>query len=149
VNPRSGQKDVVEVPRMLRRGIPFGAAFDSAPDQDDRGLAFLAFQTSITQQFEFLTLHWMNSGKDPAPENDLLVGRADGARSLKIAGPNGPVDVSAPELQWIVPTGGAYLFAPSRTGLAKFGASPAPMGLWKAQQLLAITVDSIKANLFD
>src|SRR5207245_2800913 len=80
VNPREGKKDVVEVPRMLRRGIPFGPAFDAAPDENNRGLAFLAFQTSIRSQFEFLTQHWMNSPLNPAPENDLLVGRVEGIR---------------------------------------------------------------------
>jgi Dyp-type peroxidase family len=149
VNPRKGRKDVVEVPPVLRRGIPFGAPFDSAPDEDDRGLAFLAFQTSVKSQFEFLTQHWMNSSLNPAPENDILVGRAGDMRSLKIGGPNGPIEVSVPELGWIVPTGGAYLFAPSRSGLAKFANEPAPIGLWKAKQLWAITSDSIKAVLFD
>jgi Dyp-type peroxidase family len=148
VNPREGPKDVVEVPRMLRRGIPFGPPFDAAPD-DDRGLAFLAFQTSVKSQFEFLTQHWMNSALNPSRGNDLLVGRADGTRTMHIPGPQGAIEVSAPEKQWIVPTGGAYLFAPSRSGLAKFGTPPAPIGLWKAKQLWAITVDSINSSLFD
>lgn len=149
VNPRNGPKDVLEVPRMLRRGIPFGLAFDSAPEENDRGLAFLAFQTSVKSQFEFLTQHWMNSALNPARGNDLLVGRSDGTLTMQIAGPDGPIEVSSPGTPWIVPTGGAYLFAPSRSGLAKFGTPPAPIGLWKVKQLLAITSDSIKASLFD
>jgi len=147
VNPRSGPKDVVEVPRMLRRGIPFGLPFDVAPDQDDRGLAFLAFQTSVKSQFEFLTQHWMNSALNPARGNDLLVGRSNDIRTMQIEGPGGPIDISAPEMRWILPTGGAYLFAPSRSGLAKFGTPPARLGLWKAQQLWAITFDTIKGAM--
>jgi Dyp-type peroxidase family len=149
INPRAGPKDVVEVPRMLRRGIPFGPTFDSAPDQDVRGLAFLAFQSSVRTQFEFLTQRWMNSAQNPGRGNDLLVGRAEGVRTMSIVGPNGQVAVSAPELQWIVPTGGAYLFAPGRSGLAKFAAPPPALGLWKVRQLWAMTTDSIRASLFD
>ena len=149
INPREGPKDFRPVPRILRRGIPFGPAFEVAPDERDRGLAFLAFQSSIQTQFEFLTLHWMNSDANPAPGSDLLVGRADAARTMQIPGPNGPIDVSAQETPWIIPTGGAYLFAPSRSGLAKLGTPPAPLGLWKAHQLWAITSDSIRSYLLD
>ena len=149
VNPRSGPKDVVEVPRILRRGIPFGPTFDSRPDETDRGLCFLAFQSSIKEKFEFLTQHWMNSVLNPARGNDLLVGRSDDVRSMTINGPNGPIQVSAPELQWIVPTGGAYLFAPSRSGLAKFGTPPAPLRMWKLQHLWARASDTVKASLFE
>lgn len=143
VNPRAGKKDVVEVPRMLRRGIPFGPLFDSRPEETDRGLCFMAFQSSIKEQFEFLTQHWMNDRQNPAPGNDLLVGRSNDVRRMEILGPAGPVEVRAAELQWIVPTGGAYLFAPGRSGLAKFGAPAVPFGLWKLKQLWARTADSI------
>ena len=122
---------------MLRRGIPFGPAFGSGSDESERGLLFLAFQSSIRQQFEFLTQHWVNSALNPARGSDLLVGRSDDVRTMQIAGPSGKLDISTPELGWIVPTGGAYAFAPSKSGLAKFGARPAPIGLWKLQQLWA------------
>ena len=68
VNPRKGPKDVVDVPRVLRRGIPFGPTFEKAPDTNDRGLAFIAFQTSVKSQFEFVSQHWMNSALNPARE---------------------------------------------------------------------------------
>jgi hypothetical protein len=103
----------------------------------------------VKSQFEFLTLHWMNSENNPAKGNDILVGRSDGVRVMQIVGPNGPIDVSTGDMSWIVPTGGAYLFAPSRSGLEKFGKPPAPIGLWKAQQLWAIASDAVKGYLFD
>ncbi|KWV60467.1 hypothetical protein AS156_29245 [Bradyrhizobium macuxiense] len=149
INPRNGPKDVLEVPRILRRGVPFGPLYDAAP-QDDRGLAFLAFQSSVKSQFEFLTQHWMNSALNPGRGNDLLVGRSDGAlRTMQIQSPAGPIQISAPVADWIKPTGGAYLFAPSRSGLAKFGTPPAALGLWKAHQLWAITFDAVKQSLFE
>ena len=145
VNPRNGRKDVVEIPRILRRGIPFGPLYDLAPNEEDRGLAFIAFQTSIKSQFEFLTRNWMNSLVNPGPGNDLLVGRPAGTPSMKVVGPNGPIDVSAPSVQWVVPTGGAYLFAPSRSGLRKFGTPPAPLGFWKVQRVIAKVTDSLNS----
>jgi Dyp-type peroxidase family len=145
VNPRNGQKDVVEIPRILRRGIPFGPPFDLAPDVEDRGLAFLAFQTSIRSQFEFISGNWMNSRINPGPGNDLLVGRPAGIPTMTVAGPNGPIGISAPSTQWVIPTGGGYLFAPSRSGLAKFGDPPSPLGFWKAKQVFAEISDTLKS----
>jgi Dyp-type peroxidase family len=145
VNPRKGPKDVLEVPRILRRGIPFGPAFDEAPHVATRGLAFVAFQTSIRGQFELLTQRWMNSGLNPARGHDLLLGRSEGPRSMDVVGPLGRVSVVAPATHWITPTGGAYLFAPSRSGLAKFASPPSHLGLWKARQLWSIAVDSLRS----
>ena len=145
VNPRAGPKDVVDIPRMIRRGIPFGRRYDEAPDELERGLIFLAFQSSIKGQFEFLTQHWMNSALKPARGDDLLVGRGDTLRSMAILGPNGPINIPAPAHPWITPSGGAYLFAPSRAGLKKLADPPAPLGLWKAKQLIYMATDRIKA----
>jgi hypothetical protein len=39
VNPRKGPADVVDVPRLLRRGIPFGPTIETAPAAE-RGLLF-------------------------------------------------------------------------------------------------------------
>jgi Dyp-type peroxidase family len=144
VNPRAGKKDLRPVPRILRRGIPFGPLYDTEPGAE-RGLAFLAFQTSLTGQFETLTSRWMNSALNPGPGNDILVGRSAGIRVMQIPGPKGPIEISTPERGWIVPTGGAYLFAPGRAGLAKLAAPPAPLGLWKAKQIVASISDSFSA----
>ena len=138
VNPRNGQRDRVDVPRILRRGIPFGRPLAEDP-VGRRGLNFVAFQTSIKGQFEFLTQHWMNSSEKPAKGQDLLVGRDEVSRSMTMTGPQGSVTVSAGSQQWITPTGGAYLFAPGRSGLRKLGTASASLGLWK------IKVLSIKA----
>jgi Dyp-type peroxidase family len=109
VNPRKGPRDTVNVPRVLRRGIPFGPEFAVDPDAP-RGLLFLAYQSSIMNQFEFLTGSWMNQFGRPAPNsgNDFLVGRSRTTRVLPINGPRGAVNVELEDgtLNWITPTGG-------------------------------------------
>jgi Dyp-type peroxidase family len=74
--------------RLLRRGIPWGEASNSSPGNpsrdardnrpttkalgEGRGLLFLAYQTSIVDQFEFVIQNWVNNPdfkelKSPAP----------------------------------------------------------------------------------
>jgi Dyp-type peroxidase family len=110
--------------QMLRRGIPFGRPYDrrqpDAPvNATERGLLFLSYQRSISQQFETLNTNWMNDDRAPVGfGHDLLVGQfnAAGASPPKQATfqrDNRPeVAFTAPR-QWVTPTGGAYLFAPS------------------------------------
>lgn len=70
-------EDDTQTHRILRRGIPFGAASNSTPanpstDARDnrppdkyltrgRGLLFFAYQTSIEDQFEFIIRNWVNN----------------------------------------------------------------------------------------
>ena len=114
VNPRAGKRDEVDVPRILRRGIPFGIS------DHDRGLLFIAFQSAIPDQFEKLTRKWMNGGISPNPGHDLLVGRSLSERTMMIAGPGGTVVIKSAGTPWIIPTGGAYLFAPGKRALSRF-----------------------------
>ena len=148
VNPRKGKKDTVDIPRILRRGIPYGKAYDEDPNDNNRGLTFLAFQTSIKDQFEFLTQHWMNSDVKPAPESDLLVGRRTPPGKLIIRGPNGPISLTGPTESWITPCGGAYLFAPSRTGLRKLAEPPSPAMQWRPKKLLLQMFASIASQRY-
>lgn len=138
VNPRAGPKDVVDVPRLLRRGIPFGPPYDDDPSAE-RGLAFISFQTSIRNQLEFLTSSWMNSPAKPGPSagHDLLVGRAIGGRRMSIPGPHGAVDIDDGGAQWITPTGGGYLFVPGKRAMSRM-ADPLARGVaWRAERLVA------------
>ena len=147
VNPRAGQKDVVEIPRILRRGIPYGKNHDTAPNDNDRGLTFLAFQTSIKDQFEFLTQHWMNSDTKPTNENDLLIGLHPPPGHLFVGGPNGSILLTGPSTPWITPCGGAYLFAPSRAGLRKLAQQTSPAIQWLPKKLLFKIVLNFKKLL--
>jgi Dyp-type peroxidase family len=124
VNPRKGPADVVDVPRLLRRGIPFGPP-EAVDPTGERGLLFLAYQASIATTFEFVTGHWMNSHNRPGTGDDVLIGRPFDPRDMPIQGPSGKVTVATGGKQWIHPTGGAYLFAPGRAALGRL-ATPAP-----------------------
>lgn len=138
VNPRAGARDEVNVPRILRRGIPFGEAAD-----DDKGLLFIAFQTVLPEQFEKLTRKWMNGAISPNPGNDLLVGRSLSDRTMQITGPAGSISISDGRKQWINPTGGAYLFAPGKTALARFAESAAVPAAWRAKTFVTMSIDRI------
>ncbi|MDH2356781.1 Dyp-type peroxidase [Bradyrhizobium sp. SSUT112] len=131
VNPRDlptdkGGPDETRSFQMLRRGIPFGKAYDHETPTNpinatDRGLLFLAYQRSINDQFVTLNKNWMNSDVAPtAGGYDLLVGQhlaASGDHASKSAdffdGPSGRVVATSALSQWVIPTGGAFLFAPS------------------------------------
>ena len=65
--------------RIIRRGIPYGEYTPQGALGDDRaehGLIFIAFNASISQQFEFVQQQWMNYGNDfnQGNDKDPLVG---------------------------------------------------------------------------
>lgn len=122
VNPRLGGSDLDNaVPRLLRRGVPFGAPYqqgETHPPANGRGLAFLAYQASIKSQFGAITTEWVNDST--APNNgggqDFLIGQLPNPQTAQRFF-DVPPQIRDGHTSWIAPTGGAFLFAPSLTAL--------------------------------
>jgi Dyp-type peroxidase family len=117
VNPRDDDTDIGPASRtlqklMLRRGI----TYDDGPTQcgtDDRGLLFLAFQSSIQDQFEFLTTDWINLADRPVDDggHDPILAQGN-ARYVNLKLEGRTLEIPLPG-NFVVPTGGEYFFAPS------------------------------------
>jgi Dyp-type peroxidase family len=113
--------------RLLRRGIPYGPSSNSTPDKPeddviDRGLLFMAYMTSIADQFEFVSRQWLNDAdfKRPATGVDPLlghVGDTDERATINTVLPNETNTVTIGLETWVTTTGGEYFFAPSITAL--------------------------------
>jgi Dyp-type peroxidase family len=125
--------------RLLRRGIPFGKQMAGCPmrsltslsglkalfqrkDKGDRGLLFLAYQTSIERQFEFVSGVWVNNPSFPGAGDghDPILGQSDDPatrdRTVTLQAPGQNSEVKLPT-DWVIPTGGGYFFSPSISAL--------------------------------
>lgn len=86
-------------------------------DGVSRGLHFLCYQASIADQFEKLQQDWANNtGAPTSGGHDLIIGQTKTATRTIDLPPLVPGQlgetVTAPK-QWVTPTDGGYLFAPS------------------------------------
>ena len=134
VNPRDDTTDLgggkrTLRKRILRRGIPYGPQVDdpqaAQPDNVDRGLLFLSYQSSIEDQFEFLAQNWLNhatlpknydapnpdAGTDPILGQDVAA--ANPVRVFTLRGSDGSYQTVQIVRSFVIPTGGDYFFTPS------------------------------------
>jgi len=99
---------------------------------------FMAYQGSITDQFEFVSQTWVNKANSPHDSippmgHDPLIGQNAAPRFVRV-----PVDKDAandrefplPQASWVIMTGGGYFFTPSLSALSGVlcQASPAQPG---------------------
>ncbi|MEV0385273.1 Dyp-type peroxidase [Nonomuraea sp. NPDC050643] len=121
-NPRSFGREVL----MARRGQTYGeradAPWDDSPPEDrpsgEVGLLFMAFNSSLLDQFEFTQQSWANNAdfENPATGHDPVIGQ--GERDIKVTFPKvwGKPEMSLPQAQvaqTVIMKGGEYFFAPS------------------------------------
>lgn len=113
--------------RLLRRGIPYGRPSASTPlapveDAIDRGLLFMAYMTSITDQFEFVTCNMVDNPHFVKPHTgvDPIIGDTPGsARDIRTVLPRAKTPQELELGRWVTSTGGGYFFAPSIDGLQR------------------------------
>ena len=114
----------IETHRLLRRSIAYGPPY---PRQGERGLLFLAYQTSFERQFEFVTRAWLNNpvlrdgedGHDPVAGQNGRHPRRERRFAVPLRTPDGGVRRVVIPIgeEWVTATGGGYFFAPSISAL--------------------------------
>lgn len=121
VNPRDGSEGIHV---MGRRGIPYGKREDESFENIDMmpeegvGLLFQSYQSSITDQFEFLQETWANNKNFPIPTAGLdpIIGQSEEKKSTgqfaAIWGDAGSFK-TAEFSQFVTMKGGEYFFTPS------------------------------------
>jgi Dyp-type peroxidase family len=103
--------------RIIRRGRSYGPPLPEgvlADDGQDRGLAFVCFNTDLERQFETIQSLWVDDG-DPfglGPDKDFLIGCPDGEPG-KMTIPGNPPHFLSPQPRFVTLRGGEYLFQPS------------------------------------
>lgn len=135
VNPRDlttdqGGPDRTLTFQVLRRGIAWGPQYPSTPSQQDtddgqRGLLFLSYQTSVSEQFETLNSAWMNRAAGPEGDagHDFLVGQGTSPTHERtgLLRTNDSRHTITTMQRWVIPTGGGFFFAPSLSVLRRIG----------------------------
>jgi deferrochelatase/peroxidase EfeB len=116
---------------MLRRGIAFGPELTEAEamsghSSHDRGLLFLAYVTSLENQFEFVQQAWVDTGdfSQPGSGIDTIIGSTKLPHVFLGAAPGSKDPDQKPTLRFpffVEMQGGDYFFAPSLSALRGLG----------------------------
>jgi deferrochelatase/peroxidase EfeB len=129
-NPRGGQivqRVANNSRRLVRRGMPYGPAYDPAkPDTIERGLLGNFIGANLGAQFEAMMCDWLNLGlQDPrvTGSNDALTGANDPTTSWFDLPLKSGATIRLRGMPRFVQTrGGAYTFLPSVSAIRYLGA---------------------------
>jgi deferrochelatase/peroxidase EfeB len=113
--------------RLIRRGLPYGPAYDPAGPYDgvERGLLGYFINSNIENQYEFVLGHWVNDSEFagavrlPPKSKDPMIGAQDPAESVFVI----PRENGAPALKltgfssFVTTKAAAYCFLPSITAI--------------------------------
>src|SRR6266566_2148746 len=119
----TGDRDDVGRHRIFRRGIAYGGDLlpdDSPGDGKKRGLLFIALNSRIDQQFEFLHAHWMNQGEflgQAGAGQDPILGAYRGELDDTFVTPSRPGPVTN-LTRFVTMRGGDYFFIPGLAALS-------------------------------
>jgi Dyp-type peroxidase family len=111
--------------RIMRRGLPYGTYVpegQAVRDEDEHGIIFMALNSSIFRQFEFIQQQWIEYGNDAHQGNDkdFMLGNHGGKGKFVVQGtanPQNPPFVCAGLPNFVELRGGDYFFMPSLTAL--------------------------------
>ena len=111
--------------RIVRRGIPYGerlvttSVLDVRDDGERRGLHFIALNSNIKRQFEFVQAQWVDNPRFDGLFNDKdpLVGDNDGSGNMTLERELGRQTISQIP-RFLTTKGGGYFFVPSLTSLS-------------------------------
>ena len=113
--------------RLIRRGLPYGPAYDRGKPYDgiERGMLFHFINSNIENQYEFVLRQWVNDSEFAGAvrlhpkSRDPLIGTQNPAESIFVipqANGDPPIEVTG-LLSFIVTKAAAYVFLPSRTAI--------------------------------
>lgn len=128
-NPRDAlgwQGRLTQRHRILRRGMSYGPPLPDGvtePDDHERGLMFVCFQSSIERQFEFVQRQWLGDGNvfGLDDDRDPVAAGTPAPRGQMVIQGSPPMFLSGLP-QFVKLRGGDYFLLPGRSGLEAIAA---------------------------
>jgi Dyp-type peroxidase family len=123
MNPRDGRTGgaLARTHRIVRRGLPYGPWLEGTTDDGEaRGVAFMAINTSLRHQFEFLQREWLNNGEFAqlsARDVDPLAGSPRAGSRFRIPTGEGRPQNLFDLPEFVTLRGGGYYFIPGLRAL--------------------------------
>jgi Dyp-type peroxidase family len=119
-NPREdGLGKIANRHRIIRRGVTYGPELPPGAEEDgqDRGVIFIALNSSINRQFEFIQSQWINDGNifGLGSDKDPLAGDHHGKGKMTV--PGDPPYFLSPLPRFVTVKGGEYFFMPGINAL--------------------------------